>query len=803
MSVLADVRVAARSLGRSKGFAAAGALTLALGIAATTTIFSVVYGVLLRPLPYADPGALVVIQGEKDFSTGTRLMNFSAPELEDFAGATRAFSSVALTTSTGFTLRTTEGIESVSGATVSADFFRTMGTAPRLGRVPDHDGAPHVVISERLWRRHFGAAPDVLGRTLTLTDREIVERTYTVVGVMPREFQYPHARTHVWRTLAFARAMGDGNVDNRNAGGYVFIARRRDGIDREEVWADAGRAIGVLQPHFNPGRAGMRAVVASLDDYVSGAIGPALWILMGAVTLVLLVACTNVANLILARQATRSREVAVRMALGAPRRRLVGFLLAESAAVALIGGAIGVAGAFGAIRLLQWLQPASLPRLDAVAVDLPVLLFAAAAAVVTALAAGAGPAILATRTDALVAMRTSARIAAGSLARRARAGLVVVEVAASIVLLVGAALLARSLGALVDTDLGVNTENVMTAQLDLALGRRLVPARQVEMADALRQRLSVIPSVQSVGYGTGLPPTGEFLRVSFVLSNSANDSSVSHIVTSVPTGPGYFEALQIRLLKGRMFTDADTADSAPAVILNREAARRFFGDDEPIGRTLPLGKRQMSVVGVVDNVRYTGIASPVEGVIYLPFGQSPFRLVIMVVRTSGDHARLAGEMRQVIRGYDPDINIVSIQPLTTWVSDAVAQPRLRALMLGGIAIITLALAVIGLYSVVAYATAQRVTEIGVRMAVGAQPSDVMRLVVRDGAALAMSGVAVGIGAAYVLSSVLASFLHGVSSTDPVSYTLAAAVLVPTALIASYLPARRAARIDPTVALRAE
>jgi predicted permease len=803
MSVLADVRVAARGLSRSKGFTAAGALTLGLGIAATTTIFSVVYGVLLRPLPYSDPAALVVIQGEKDFSTGPRLMNFSATEFEEFVGAARAFSSMALTARTGFTLRTPEGIESISGATVSGDFFRTMGRSPRLGRAPDAGGAPEVVISERLWRRLFGGTPDVLGRTLTLADREIVERTYTVVGVMAHEFQYPQPRTDVWRTLAFTRAMGDGNVNNRNTGGYFFVGRLRDGLDRNAAQADAERAIGVLQPHLNPGRAGLRAVVVPLAEYVSGSIGPALWILMGAVTLVLLVACTNVANLILARQATRSREVAVRMALGAPRRQLVGYLLAESAAVALCGGAIGVAVAFGAIRLLQWLQPASLPRLDVISVDLPVLLFATVTSIVTAVAAGAGPAMLATRTDVLVAMRTSARAAAGSLARRARGALVVVEVAASIVLLVGAALLARSLGAMIDTDLGVNRENVMTAQLDLALGRRLTPARQVEMADALRQRISTIPSVQSVGYGTGLPPTGEFMRVSFVLSNSANDASVSHIVTSVPTGPGYFEALQIRLLEGRLFSEADTADSAASVIVSREAARRFFGGLDPIGRTLPLGNKQMSVVGVVDNVRYTGMTSPVEGVIYLPFGQSPFPVVIMVARTSADPARIAGELRQVIRSYDPDINVVSLQPLTTWVSDAVAQPRLRAMMLGSIAVTTLALAVIGLYGVVAYATAQRVTEIGVRMAVGARPSDVARLVVRDGAALAMIGVALGMAAAYLLSSVLASFLHGVSSTDPISYTLAAAVLVPTALVASYVPARRAARIDPTVALRTE
>lgn len=799
-----DLQIALRSLLRNKGFALASSLTLALGIAATTTIFSVVYGVLLRPLPYRDPGSLVVVQGEKDFSTGPRIMNFSPSEFEDFAGATRAFSSIAIGGATSFTLRTDAGIEPISGATVSGNFFRTVETPLVLGRTLDDDASPSIVISERLWRRHFAGTPDVLGKVLSLADRENTVRAYTIVGVLPREFQYPYPRTDVWRTLAFTRSVNERNVNNPNVGGHFFIARRRDGVSLADAQRDAAQAIEVLKPRFNPSRQDMRAKVITLHDYISGSIGPALWILLGAVALVLLVACANVANLILVRQASRTREIAVRLALGAPRRRLISFLMLESLVVAFTGGVIGVAGAFAAIRTLQWLQPAQLPRLDSIAVDLPVLMFAAIVAVATSLLAGCGPALLATNTDAATVSKGTTRAIAGTMARRARSSLVIAEIAASIVLLVGASLLARTLGELIETDLGVTTENVMVAQLDLALGRSISGERQNQIAEALAARVSAIPSVRAVGFGTGLPPAGEFMRVSFVLRNAANDGSVSHIVTSVPASPGFFEALQIRLLKGRLFTDADSAQaSSLSVIVSREAAKRFFGDDDPIGRTLPMGKDAMTVIGVVDDVKYTGIASATESVIYRSFSQSPFRLVMLVVRTAGDPNRIAAELRQVIRSYDPDISIGLIQPLTSWVSDSIAQPRFRTLLLASIAGVALLLAMIGLYGVMAYSTTQRTTEIGVRMAIGAQRSDVIRLVLAEGTRLAVAGIVLGLIGAYWSAGLLGSFLYRVPATDVTAFAAAAVGLFVVALVAIYVPAGRAARVDPAVALRSE
>jgi len=382
--------------------------------------------------------------------------------------------------------------------------------------------------------------------------------------------------------------------------------------------------------------------------------------------------------------------------------------------------------------------------------------------------------------------------------------LVIAEIAASIVLLVGAALLARSLAALIDTDLGVRTDGVMVAQMDLGLGRSLTNEKQVEIADALQQRVAAIPTVLAAGFGGGLPPTGEYMRASFTLVNKANSGEVAHLVTVVPASPGYFQVLEIPLMRGRWFTDADSAAAgSPVVILNREAARRFFGEDDPIGQTLPIGKTPMTVVGVVGNVKYTGVAGKPEGVIYRPFGQNPFRLLMLVARTSGDPARIAADLRQVIKTYDRDINVTSIQPLTTWVSDAVAQPRFRTILLSSIAGVSLLLAMIGLYGVIAYSTAQRTPEIGVRVAIGAQRSDVMRLVLWEGARLAAAGTILGVAGAYMASSVLASFVYGVTTTDVSSFLAAAVGLILVALLACYLPARRAARVDPAVALRSE
>jgi len=805
MGVFADFRVAARGLMRSKGFAFASAITLALGIAATTTIFSVVYGVLLRPLPYPNADRLVIIQGEKAYSTGPRILNFSAPEFEPFASATTVFSSLASSGRASLTFTSDAGAEPISGATVSGNFFLTLGTQPILGRTIGDESEPVIVISKRLWQRLFAADPNVLGRSIKLAGSDNVERIYTIAGVMPPEFQLPDARTDIWRTLAYSRSVGDGRVRERTPGGHEIVARTKDGVTFERARADATKAVdSALKPHFTPFRLDTYAKVTPLSDYVRGPMGPLLWMLMGAVTLVLLLACVNVANLMLVRQASRSREISMRLALGAPRGRLLVYLMTEGIVIAFIGAVVGIAIAFGAVTLLRWLQPAQFTRLDAIAVDLPVMLFAAGAATLSALLAGLSPAIFATRSDAALALRTGTRgVTAPGIVRWLRSAMVVGEIAASIILIVGASLLTRSVIALLETDLGVNTEKVLAVNLDLSPGpgRPMDDARRLQIAQDLQDRLSAMPVVRSVGLGSGVPPTGEYMRVNFDFSNGA--TTASHMVTTVPASPGYFPALQIRLLTGRLFDNTDSATSSPVIIVNREAARRFFGSDNPIGRTLPIIGQQMTIVGVVENVKYTGIAAGPEGVIYRPFAQSPMRIAVLFARTTGDPDAIADDVRRIINSYDSGIGIPQVRSLEGWIMDATAQPRFRALLLSSIAGIALVLAMVGLYGVIAYSTSQRTQEIGLRVAIGAQRADIVRLVLVEGTRLAVIGIVVGLGGAYWSTRLLSAFLYQVTATDVTAFAGSAAALLIIAMIATYLPARKAARVDPMTALRAE
>ena len=804
---LSDFKIAARGLWRSKAFALACAATLALGIAATTTIFSVVYGVLLRPLPYRDADRLVVIEGEKAYSTGPRIMNFSAPELEPFASATSAFSSVAISRYSALTLRNDNGVRSVRFATVSGAFFSTLGANALLGRTIGDEVEPVIVISKRFWQEVFASAPDVLGRTVALDDGPAIRRTYTIVGVMPAEFQLPYPTTDVWRTLGFARSTGDGRVRELVVGGHQFYARIKDGVSFDAARADAYASVDrVLKPHFTTSRIDMYAVTTPLEKYVRGTMASTLWVLMGAVSLVMLVACANVANLILARQASRTREISMRLALGAPRGRLIFYLLSETAILAAVGALAGIAMALGAIRLLQWLQPPQLTRLDAVAVDLPVLLFATLAAALSTLLAAASPAILATRTDAALVLRAGSRgtIATG-MVRWLRSSLVVAEIATSIVLIIGASLLARSLAALVNTDLGVNTENVIAATLTLdpnpGQPRPIDDARRRQIASDLQARLAAIPSVSAVGIGGGIPPTQEYMRVSFILSNGK--STDSHMVTMVPASAGYFHTLQIRLVAGRLFDHRDDASGPPVVVASREAARRFFGDEDAIGRSLPLMGKDVTIVGVVENVKYTGIAAGPESTLYAPYAQQPLRIAALFARTTGDASQVTADIRSMIKSYDAGIGVPQLRALDAWIADATAQPRFRTILLASIAIVALCLAIIGLYGVVAYTMSQRTSEFGVRIAIGAQQRDVVRLVLAEGSRLAAAGIIVGLVGACWASRLLSSFLYGVTVYDLPAFAGASVVLFLVALAATYLPARKASRIDPMIALRSE
>lgn len=796
-------RVAVRRLLAKPGYAAVIVCTVALAVGATTAMFSVYYGILLRPLPYPHPDELVVVVADKAFPGGTRGMNFSASEIDDWVRLNRAFTSVALHGGGVYALKTQTAIEAVSGAYVSQDFFSTLGEPLTLGRAIGDDADPVVVISHRLWQRRFASDPHIVGKPITLNNQP-----HIIIGVASVRALYPRATTDVWLPLTYARrAKLSPSFANRNGGGFQVIARLKRDTTIAEANADVEHVVRVFEAHFDEYRRGMRAHVTPLRAQITASIQPALKVLFAAALLVLVVAAVNVANLMVTRHVAQAREIAVRIALGASRKRVVVESLGQAAVLASAGCAAGIIFALWCVALLRWAQPVQLPRLDDVRIDWPVLAFAALSATAVVLVSSILPALHATRTDVAQAIRAASRTQSiGRAGRRLRSTLVVVELAIAIVLLVGAALLGRSLARLLQTDLGITAEHVLAAHVDVSFGRTIPRPQWPVTAGQIVQRIAAIPGVQSAGVGSGLPPSGLYMRQAFDRVNRLSGARENHLVSVVPATPGYFESLRIRLVTGRLFTTADGAGAPPVIIITDDFAKQLFGDRDPIGETLPIGTDESStgstVVGVVRNVKYAGIETT-EAVIYRPFAQYPWRVMFFVARTTQDPSRFAADVRQIIRSVDSDINVISVRPVEDAVYDAVAQPRFRTVLISSIAAVTLAIAVIGLYGAIGYSVSQRTNEIGVRMALGAARRNVLEMVFREAGWLIGLGIVSGSVGAYLLTRLLSAFLYGVTPNDPASFAAAAGLLTIVAFAATVAPARRATRIDPVVALRAD
>ena len=803
-SLWQDLRLAARTLAKSPGFTAAAMLTLALGIGANTALFSIVYGVLQRPLPYLDPASLVLVGAQREFAGARRPSNFSAFEIGDWRQRSRTFAALAGYSSSTLALEGPEGVEPLEGAFVSEDFFSTIGQAPAAGRLlgPGDDLSPVAVISHRLARRLSDSAPAV-GRTLALSGH-----AYTVVGVVAPDFRLPDDRTDVWTPIGLAR-QGDLApwLKMERGGGVNFVARLRPGTTVVEARADLedlGHRLALERPEVGRGRV---PTVTPVAERVAGAARPALQMLFGAVGLVLLVAAANVANLLLARHASRERDIAVRLALGASRARLIAHAMAESAILGVGGCLGGLLLAVGIVRAVVWLEPAQLPRLDAIHVDGPVLAFAIAIAAAATLAASLGPAIRSSRQQVALALGASAKVAGSARAGRLRSALVVAELAASVVLLVGSGVLARSFVRLLHTEIGARTDRVIVARLNFSLGRRLTESQERALGPALVDRVKRIPGVRFAALGAALPPNGRMAEVTLKDLPTARGVVPEYAVNAAPATADFFPTLGIPLLKGRTFDEADDADHPRVAIVSADAARDLFGDD-PLGRTLTLPTRQgpnvtATVVGVVGNVKYKGLANPPVPTLYVPFAQQPWPTAFLVARTVGEPSAVAAELRRAIGEVDRGSGVVSIETLDDIRSQEAAPPAFRAAVLGAIAGLAVALAAVGLSGVVGYAVSRRTAEIGVRVALGADRRDVLFMVLGEGLRLGVVGGALGLAAAFALTRFLSGFVFGVTATDPLSFVSAAAFLVMLVLLASYLPARRASRIDPTVALRAE
>lgn len=781
------MRQGLRALGASPAFTAVAVLTLALGIGANVALFSVVNAVLLRPLPYREADRLMV--------TG-----LSLPDFQDLRERSRSFEDAAVWGSNRYDVRFGGEAEPVLGAVVSPRFFPILGE-PALGRTfrPEEDKEPLAVVSHRLWERHYGGRPDVIGRTI-----ELVDRAYTIVGVMPPEFEYPGRGFDVWSTMGSAMGGTPDQVTNRSLRIFRAVLRRKPEVTAAAAQAEATAISASLAKEHPETNAGFQIQLTPLRERLLGGVRPALLALLGAVGFVLLIACANLAHLSLARATARGREMAVRRALGASDGRLARLLLAESLTLALVGAAAGVLLAVWSVDLLRRLDPAALPRLATLRVDGAVLLFAFAVSIGTGVLFGLGPALSSARADLVVGLRDGSR-GTPATGRSFRQVLVVIELALSLVVLAGAGLLARSFQRLTTVDPGFTSENLVT----LAAGLwRYEPERRTAVLEAVLDRLRALPGVEVAGSGTGLPPETAQRGTGFEVRERPVAEPGSQRAYFLAVTPDYFRALGTRVAEGREFEARDGKGAAPVVIINRRLATSLFGQETALGKHVRLLNPDQSpewreVVGVVADVRYSGLDDPGEAAIYTPFAQTPFLFSFPMVRTRGE-ARLTGEaIRRALAEVDPRLATTRVRPMSDLVAGSVARPRFNMLLLSAFALLALALAAVGTYGVIVYGVAQRTREIGVRLALGARPGQVVSAVVREGLGLAAAGVTAGLLGAWGATRVLAGLLFGVTPTDPATLFGGALLLSAVAALASYLPARTAARIDPVVALRAD
>jgi putative ABC transport system permease protein len=806
-SILGDLRHAIRGLRRNPGFAVATALTLGLGIGLNVAIFSVYDGVILRPLPFAEPDRLARLWSTKT-DRGLRFFSISAPDFLDWRTQSRSFERLAaFERQRDVTLTGGSEPEQLQAARISAELFPLLGVAPVLGRVfgaeADRAGAPggRVVLSYGVWQRRFGGSPDVLGSAVILDGEP-----WTVIGVMPRDFALPGNPAQLWMPLSELAATADrGNRFLR------VLGRLRPGVElasaREELNTIARR----IEAQFPGSNTGWTITVLGLTDAVVGEqFRAAVTILLGAVGLVLLIACANVATMVLGRSNARSRELAVRAALGAGVGRLGRLLLAEGFVLGAVGGGFGVALAFGMVRLLRALAPANLPRLDQIGVNGTALGVAAVLSLASGLAFGLIPLRRAGRSTLTHSLRDGGRgVAGGRDRQRSQRLLVVAEMTLAVLLLSGAGLLIRSLFRLQRVDLGFEPEQVLVVDLTLPAAGYPTPGRVAGFYESLLRRAASLPGVRDVAAVSSVPLGGPNAGTVFAVEGrTLPDPKATPDADYRTVTPGYFRLMGIPLRGGRDFTEQDDSTSSAVVIISATAARRFWPGADPVGARIRLGDvlrgPVAEVVGVVGDVRHLSLEAPeYRPMLYLPLRRTGQRSMSVLIGAAREPTALVQGMRRELYALDPNQPVSAVRTLDGVVAGAFSQRRFNVVVLGLFAFAALVLAAIGLYGVMAYAVTQRTHEIGVRLALGAGRRTVVAMVMGELLRLVLVGVLLGLGGALLLGRTLASLLFEVKPRDPASLIIAAAVLLGVALVGSYLPARRAARVDPLTALRAE
>jgi putative ABC transport system permease protein len=804
-SLIQDIRFGLRTLVRRRALTAVVLIALALGIGANTAIFSVVNGLLLNPLPYPEPDRLAMV-----WMNNTRMKIdediHSFPNYKDYKDQNQSFEQLAAYSPRSANLTGEGEPVRVMGVAGTSELLPMFGVRPHLGRnftaEEDQPGASGVVLlGYGLWRGRFGADPEIVGKTVSLSG---VPRT--VIGVMPAGFAFPTKETEFWIPLAPPPQMAEA----RSSFWLNVAGRLKPGVSVERAQADMSAIAGRLAAQFPEDLEGYGANVVGLHDQVVGKIRPALLVLMGAVAFVLLIACANVANLLLASAAAREREIAIRTALGAGRWRLVRQLLTESVLLFLAGGTAGVLVAYWGLGVLMALSPPDLPRLDDVRMDGSVLAFTLCVSLLTGLLSGLVPALQTSvrgLNDSLKEGGRGATVGRGS--GRMRDLLVVSEVALSLVLLIGAGLMIASFVELKRVDLGFDPDRLLTMQLQLPGTKYPEPPQVAAFSSDLLERAATAPGVRSVGAITTLFLSTTPNSTIFSIEGRPDPPPTERVEVPVDViSPNFFEVVRTPLLQGRSFTDADRDGTTPVVIVNETMAKRFWPGEDPVGKRMKYGigdddSTWMTIVGVVGDMRRTGFDESVRCETFLPLAQNPARRLTIVARATGEPASLAGTLREQVRAVDPDQPVFAVKTVDELLGDMVSQRRLTMLLFGVFAGLALLLAAVGIYGVMSYAVTQRTHEIGVRMALGAQVSDVLRMVVGKGMALALGGIAAGLAAAFALSRVMSSLLYGVSATDPLTFGGVALLLALVALVACYLPARRATRVEATIALRYE
>jgi putative ABC transport system permease protein len=809
-SVLADfwndLRYAIRLQRKNPAFTIVAVIALALGIGANTAIFSVVNTVLLRPLPYKDPERLVMVW-EEATKAGYPQDTPTAANFIDWRDQNQTFEGMAAITDDSFNLTGAGDPERLEGQRVSTNLFPLLGVEPQIGRVftaaEDQPGNERVVLlSYGLWQRRFGGDAGIVGKTLQLNGAG-----YTVVGVMPVRFQFPTPDDEAWVPIAFSQE----DAANRGRHYLRVVGRIKPNVTLAQAQADVSTIATRLQQLYPQTNTDLGAVITPLHEHLVGDIKPALLILLGAVGLVLLIACANVANLLLARAAVRQKEIAVRVALGARRSRLIRQFLTESVSLSLLGGLAGLAIAYVGLIILKSFIPENISQARAISIDYKVLGFTLLVSLATGLIFGLAPALQSIRFNQAETLKEGGRDAAtGGSGKRLRSLLVMAEVAISLVLLIGAGLLINSFLRLRNVDPGFRAENLLTMRVvlpELKYERRV--QRSAFYTD-LVQRVQSLPGVRSAAVTTNLPlyRQGNSISISIEGRPEPPPGQESIIVTRI-ISPGYFDTMSIPVLKGRELTDQDTDDSPNVVVISESMARRYWPGEEAVGKRIALGRIQspddwMQIVGVVKDVRQFELNADPKPQMYLTHRQYGFfDARDLVVKTDVDPASMASAVRKAVWEIDKDQPVSNIRTMETILADSIARQRFSMLLLAIFASVALVLAAVGIYGVMSYSVAQRTHEIGIRMALGAQTSAVLKLAVGYGLKLVIAGIAIGLVAAFALTRVMATLLFGVTATDPTTFTLISLLLVAVAAIASYIPARRATRVNPIIALRYE